>query len=161
MRFLFTTLAAFVLWFASLGAVMAQDDDKDFLTRTIQDALSGAGRTVSIDGFAGALSSTARFDRMTIADSQGVWLTLEDVTLDWTRTALLRGRLEVQSLTAARLDIPRLPISEGAALPDAEAKPFSLPELPVAINIQDFGVDQINLGAPLLCLLYTSPSPRD
>lgn len=150
MRFFFTTLAAFVLWFASLGAVMAQDDDKDFLTRTIQDALSGAGRTVSIDGFAGALSSTARFDRMTIADSQGVWLTLEDVTLDWTRTALLRGRLEVQSLTAARLDIPRLPISEGAALPDAEAKPFSLPELPVAINIQDFGVDQINLGAPLL-----------
>ena len=37
----------------------AQEDDKGFLTRTIQDALSGAGRTVSIDGFAGALSSRA------------------------------------------------------------------------------------------------------
>lgn len=151
MRVLVSFLMAATLWIASLGAVVAQEDDKGFLTRTIQDALSGAGRTVSIDGFQGALSSTASFDRMTIADSEGVWLTLEDVTLDWTRSALLRGRLEVQSLTAARLDLPRLPVAEeGVDLPEAEAQPFSLPELPVSINIADFGVDQINLGAPLL-----------
>lgn len=150
MRVLFSLFATLTLWFVSLGAAMAQEDDKGFLTRTIQDALSGAGRTVSIDGFQGALSSTASFDRMTISDSEGVWLTLEDVTLDWTRSALLRGRLEVQSLTAARLDLPRLPVSEGVELPDAEAQPFSLPELPVSISIADFGVEEINLGAPLL-----------
>ena len=131
----------------------AQEDDKGFLTRTIQDALSGAGRTVSIDGFAGALSSRARFDRMTIADEQGVWLTLEEVELDWNRSALLRGRLEVQALTAKRLNVPRLPVSEEEALPDPEAKPFSfpaIPDLPVAINVADFSVDEINLGAPIL-----------
>lgn len=151
MRGLVAFLVAVTLWIASLGAAVAQEDDKGFLTRAIQDALSGAGRTVSIDGFQGALSSTASFDRMTIADSEGVWLTLEDVTLDWTRSALLRGRLEVQSLTAARLDLPRLPLpEEGVDLPEAEAQPFNLPELPVSINIADFGVDQINLGAPLL-----------
>jgi translocation and assembly module TamB len=131
----------------------AQDDDKGFLTRTIQNALSGAGRTVSIDGFRGALSSQASFDRMTISDSQGVWLTLEDVQLDWNRSALLRGRLEVEALTAQRLDVPRLPVAEAETLPDPEATPFTfpaIPDLPVAIDIANFAVDQINLGAPIL-----------
>ena len=142
--------AALVLLF-SISAAMAQDDDKGFLTNAIQNALSGSGRTVSIDGFKGALSSAASFDRMTIADDDGIWLTLEDVKLDWNRSALLRGRLEVQSLTAKRLDIPRLPVTPPASkIPDAEAKPFSLPELPVSVEIADFSVDEIDLGAPLL-----------
>ncbi|WP_241461340.1 translocation/assembly module TamB domain-containing protein [Sulfitobacter noctilucicola] len=127
----------------------AQEDDKGFLTRTIQNALSGTGRTVSIDGFAGALSSAASFDKMTIADAEGIWLILEDVVLDWNRSALLRGRLEVESLTAQRLSLPRLPVSE-ESLPDAEATPFSLPELPVSVRVETFSIAQIDLGAPIL-----------
>jgi len=145
-RRVFVVLA---LWWLSVSAAFAQDD-KGFLTRTIQDALSGAGRTVSIDGFKGALSSEAAFTRMTIADDEGVWLTLTDVVLDWNRTALLRGRLEVERLTAASLDLPRLPAAQDDALPDAQAEPFSLPDLPVAIRIDSFAIDQITLGAPLL-----------
>lgn len=152
MRRLGHVAAIALIWVLCVGAASAQDDDdKGFLTRTIQNALSGAGRTVSIDGFEGALSAQASFERMTISDDDGVWLTLVDVVLDWNRSALLRGRLEVQSLTAARLDIPRLPQSDAAEeLPDAEATPFSLPELPVSVDIVDFAVDQITLGAPLL-----------
>ena len=134
----------------SFTAAHAQNDDKGFLTNAIQDALSGAGRSVSIEGFSGALSSTASFERMTISDKDGVWLTLDGATLDWNRSALLRGRLEVQSLTAKRLDVPRLPISEGEALPDAEAKPFALPDLPVSIDVANFSVGEINLGAPVM-----------
>lgn len=148
---LFHIVVVALLWMSTLTAATAQENDKGFLTRTLQDALSGAGRSVSIDGFEGALSSQASFDRMTIADDEGVWLTLEEVQLDWNRAALLRGRLEVESLTAARLDLPRLPqAEEGADIPDAEATPFSLPELPVSVDIAAFAVDQINLGAPLL-----------
>lgn len=127
----------------------AQEDDKGFLTRTIQDALSGAGRTVRIDGFAGALSAQASFDRMTIADSQGVWLTLEDVELDWNRSALLRGRLEVDALTARRLSVSRLPVAEAQTMPDREAEP-TIPDLPVAVDVANFAVDEIVLGAPIL-----------
>ncbi len=142
---------ATALWCLSALAVTAQETDKDFLTRTIQDALSGAGRAVSIDGFRGALSSSASFDQMTIADDEGVWVTLSEVTLVWTRSALLRGRLEVDTLSAKRLDLPRLPkTQETETLPDAEAKPFSLPDLPVSVNIADFSVEQIHLGAPIL-----------
>ena len=150
MRIMRPILTAALIWLACLLPAASQEDDKSFLTRTIQDALSGAGRSVSIEGFSGALSSSASFNKMTISDKDGVWLTLEGVVLDWNRSALLRGRLEVEQLKAEKLDIPRLPISEEQALPDAEAKPFALPELPVSIEIADFAVDQINLGAPLL-----------
>ena len=135
------------------SGALAQEDDKDFLTRTIQNALSGAGRIVSIDGFAGALSSRASFDQMTISDDQGVWLTLEEVELDWNRSALLRGRLEVQALTAKRLSVPRLPATQEDSLPDPEAKPFTfpaIPDLPVSIDVANFEVEEIVLGAPIL-----------
>ena len=129
-------------------------DDGGFLTRTIEDALSGAGREVSITGFSGALSSEARFDRMTIADGEGVWLTLENVVLNWRRTALLRGRLEVDRLRAELLNIERLPVTEEEPMevPAAEAEPFSLqlPELPVTINIAEFAVAEIALGEPVI-----------
>ena len=124
MRHFLQILTASFVYLACLTPAFAQDDDKGFLTRTIQDALSGAGRTVSIDGFSGALSSAASFDRMTISDDDGIWLTLEEVVLDWNRSALLRGRLEVEQLTAGRLDVERLPVSNEVDLPDAEAKPL-------------------------------------
>ena len=138
--------------------VAAQDDSEDdgggFLERTIEGALSGAGRDVKIVGFKGALSSEATFDSMTISDDQGVWLTLEDVALNWRRAALLRGRLNVDSLTARSLEITRLPEpgEEPAELPSAEAEPFSfeLPELPVSINITAFEVSEIILGEPVM-----------
>jgi translocation and assembly module TamB len=131
----------------------AQEDDKGFLTTKIQELLSGAGREVDIVGFSGALTSAASFDRMTIADDDGVWLTMEDVVLNWNRSALLRGQLIVDELSAARIDIPRLPTSEDAALPDAEATPFTfpkLPELPVSIDIAALNIAQLSIGAPLV-----------
>ena len=150
MRILTRLFMAFVLTMFAAVPAFAQDEDEGFLTRKLQDLLSGAGRTVDIVGFEGALSSEASFQRMTIADDDGIWLTLEDVVLNWKRSALLRGRLEVETLSAARLDLPRLPKSEESTLPDAEAKPFSLPDLPISVDIESFEISEINLGAPLI-----------
>lgn len=133
--------------------VLAQEEGEGFLTSKIQDLLSGAGREVDIVGFEGALSSEASFQRMTIADDDGVWLTMEDVVLNWSRSALLRGRLEVQELSAQRIDVARLPRAEEDALPDPEAKPFTfpqLPDLPVSIDIKALNVTRLTLGEPLV-----------
>lgn len=137
----------------SLPAMAQEEEDKGFLTTKIQELLSGAGRDVNIVGFTGALSSAASFERLTIADADGIWLSMEDVVLNWSRSALLRGRLEVQELSAARIDMPRLPKAEEDTLPDAEAKPFTfpqLPDLPVSINVEQLNIAQLTLGAPLV-----------
>ena len=75
---------------------LAQDgeDDAGFLERLIEDSLSGDDRDVVLEGFEGLLSGQATFDRMTISDPDGVWLTITNAELDWERLALLRSRLK-------------------------------------------------------------------
>jgi translocation and assembly module TamB len=130
-------------------AVFAQQDDRGYLTALLEDNLSGAGRSVVITGFEGALSSQARIAQLTIADDQGVWISLRDVTLDWNRAALLRGDVVVNALTAAEIVLERMPVSEAAA-PSPEAVPFSLPELPVSVNIGTLAAERIVLGESVL-----------
>lgn len=130
----------------------AQDeavDDKTFLETWLEKNLSGAGRQVIVTGFQGALSSQATMQRMTIADDKGVWLTLEGAVLDWTRSALLTGRLEIDALRAQRIEIARRPVSAGSG-PSATASDFALPELPVAVNIGEITAERVELGAPVL-----------
>ncbi|KAA9008080.1 translocation/assembly module TamB domain-containing protein [Histidinibacterium aquaticum] len=125
----------------------AGEDDVGYLTRLLQDNLSSAGRDVRIRGFEGALSSEATIESITISDEQGVWLEAEDLRLDWNRSALLRRRVDVEALTAGRISVLRAP--EGGPevdLPEAEASLFSLPELPVSVQIGDFSVDRFELG---------------
>ncbi|MCK0169046.1 translocation/assembly module TamB domain-containing protein [Jannaschia sp. S6380] len=138
------------------GSALAQDSEEDrdrgFLTGLIEDNLSAPGLSVRIDGFDGALSSEASLDVLQISDDEGVWLRLEDVVLDWNRSALLRGRLEVEELSAGLIRVERAPLpAEGVeALPDAGASGFTLPDLPVSVDIESLQADRIELGAPLL-----------
>jgi translocation and assembly module TamB len=150
MRFL-RTLALLLLLPTALFA--QEESGATFLERTLESNLSGAGRDVRVTGFRGALSSTATMERLTIADDQGIWLTLEGVTLDWSRTALLRGRLSVQTLSADRIDLARLPTGEaGADAPSPEASGFRLPELPISVNIGRIASPNITIGEPVFGL---------
>ena len=147
---LFCVLLSLLIAFPAMAQ---EEDDKGFLTRKIQELLSGAGREVNLTGFKGALSSTASFESLTVADDDGIWLTMEDVVLDWNRLALLRGRLVVKELSAARIDIARLPEGEEDTLPDAEAKPFTfpqLPDLPVSVNVDALNIERVTLGTPVV-----------
>ena len=128
----------------------AQDDDGEgYLTRLIQDNLSGDDRIVDVQGFEGALSSRATVDKITVADSEGVWLELDNVVLDWNRSALLRGRIDVQELTAELIRLERAPVP-AANIPAPEAQPFSLPELPVGITLDTLDIARIELGDSFL-----------
>ena len=147
MRFWFA-LALGLMPFAALADSAA---DKDFLTTWLQDSLSGAGRVVTIEGFAGALSTQASLTQLTIADTQGVWLTLKDVTLDWSRSALLSGEINITSLSAGEIDLDRLPQGQpNASVSAVAAAPWSLPELPVSIQIKSIVAQRLVLGPSVL-----------
>lgn len=135
------------------GTDQAATDEEQgtLLERLIQDNLSGAGRTVRVEGFRGALSGQATLDRLTIADDEGIWLTLTDATLDWNRSALFRGRLEVNEISAASIQLPRLPAASQTMEPPApEASGFRLPELPVSVNIGSLRAENVEIGAPVI-----------
>lgn len=138
-------------WPFALSAQDAGEDDRGYIAGLLENLLGGDGRTVRIIGFAGALSSTATIDRITIADPEGIWLTIDDVALTWNRSALLRGAIDIEELRAARIDLPRLPAAEeGMDVPDAEAQPFELPELPASIKLGQLAIDVVSFGAPVL-----------
>lgn len=127
----------------------AANDDEGYLTSLIEDNLSGVSREIDIRGFAGALSSEATIEQMTIADAEGVWLTIEDIVLSWSRSALLRGAIDVQELSAARIVVARPPLAEDTG-PSPEAEPFSLPDLPVSVSLDQLNIESIELGAVFL-----------
>ncbi|MEM7471759.1 MAG: translocation/assembly module TamB domain-containing protein [Pseudomonadota bacterium] len=130
-------------------AALAQED-KGYLTELLESSLGGEGRVVSIDGFQGALSSRATVDRITMSDAQGVWLEMTDLVLGWNRGALLRGRVEIEELSAETIALSRLPSAPEDTLPPAEAQGFSLPDLPVAISVGKLASPRITIGAPVL-----------
>lgn len=145
-------LTVFTLGLAAPALAQDQaEEDKSFIENWLQDNLSGAGRDVTVTGFRGALSSNATLQSLTIADENGVWLTLRDASLVWSRSALLAGRLEVDELTAAELILERLPAGgETVSTDDAEATQFALPELPVSVNVELVEIETVELGDSVL-----------
>ena len=144
-------LAAFLvlLWWPLASFAQDSDEDPGYLAGLLQDALSGAGRDVRIRGFQGALSSEASIDLIAISDADGEWFRAENVVLDWNRSALLRGIVDVTAFRAEQVVVARAP-DAGPDVPSAEATPFTIPDLPVSIKIEEILVQSVQLGAPLL-----------
>lgn len=133
-----------------LAEDLASQDDRGFIVGLLEDALGGEGRIVRVDGFQGALSSTATIQKMTIADNEGIWVTLEDIRLKWNRSALLRSQIDVEQLSASTLTLARSPNAADPAMPSAKATGFALPNLPVSVVIDLLKIDRILLGKPIL-----------
>ena len=94
-----------VLATLGVGAALAQDADADKgrFVRWIESLISTPDRQISLNGFSGAFSSNPQAASIVIADERGPWLRLENVDLVWTRSALFRRRLDIQSLSAANV----------------------------------------------------------
>lgn len=138
----------------ALRPAAAQDSAAEsggILVDFLEDTLSGDSRYISVSGLEGAFSSQARIERITVADESGIWLTIEDAELDWNRLELLRGRFSVNQLSAGRIAIerPPEPLPRDPELPAPEATPFALPELPVAIELDQIEARRIELGEAL------------
>lgn len=146
----FFAFCLFVL-FAPIAALAQQEEsDRGYIQGLLEDALSTSGGKVSLEGFAGGLSSRATVDRVTIADVEGIWLSANEVALVWNRSALLRGRIEIDEISAARIDLARRPVSPDTVLPSPEASgAFSLPELPVSVNIANLDIGAVNIAAAI------------
>jgi translocation and assembly module TamB len=148
--FLFTLLLLPLLGLFTLAQAQTTEDDRGYIQGLLEDNLSSVGRDVRIVGFAGALSARASIDELTIADGEGIWLRLTDLVLDWNRAALLRGRIDVTELTVGQIEVIRPPVPD-PELPDAEASSgFSLPELPVSVQIGRIAAERVVLGEALI-----------
>lgn len=130
----------------------AQEDDsaeKGAFVRFVEDKISTPDRKIELGAIDGALSSDVRLASITVSDREGAWLRIEGVHLVWSRLALLRGNLDVDSLEAEKIEVVRKPLPAETVDP-AASEGFALPELPVAVKIGRLAAPNVVLGAPVL-----------
>lgn len=132
--------------FALLAAVLLLNLDPG---RRLVERLAGqltAGQ-VRIAGLGGRFPDALRLRHAEVSDAQGVWLTLDDVALNWSPLALLHREARVDLLQASRVGVARLPVPSAAAKPaPADSKPFSLP---VRVSVAALRIARAEIGAPV------------
>lgn len=123
----------------------SEAEDRSYFVGLLEDQLSTPDRQIRISGIQGVLSSNATIGSITVSDREGVWLSITNARIVWTRSALLLGRLSIQTLAADSIEVTRRPLPpEG--LPPPESTAFALPELPVSITLGELSVPRVSFG---------------
>lgn len=135
-------LVALVLLLAvSAGIWLATPSGRDFVLDQARTNVDG----LVIEGADGSLFDL-RLARVTLADADGVWLTVTGAHLAWNPWALLSRTASIDTLSAATIDVVRQPLPQ----PDDPTDKQGLPRLPVAVTLSRLALDRVTLGADLL-----------
>jgi len=134
------------------AALVAQDmnneEQRNWLTTFVEGQLSTPERQIRLSNIEGILGSDVSIRQITISDAEGVWLRVNNASLNWNQAALFLGRLEVNSLRADSIDYVRnaIPVEGAVDLPSPEAGTLEIPEFPVAIQIGELSVPSVTFG---------------
>lgn len=136
-------LAASVLAAAlAASAAFAQSaEEKSRFVHFLERMISVPGRQVTLSGLQGALSSSPTVAKITVSDAAGPYLEIHNAEAVWTRRALFRRVLDIDTLTAERVTILRRPPS-GESADTGEGS-----GLPVEIRVDAFRVPAITIAA--------------
>lgn len=116
------------------------------LASILSSAASTPERRVELGGITGFFPTDLRLERIEIADRNGPWLTVADAHLRWSFASLLSGRLRIENLSAARIDVLRAPEPDKSDAAPADGRPL---RLPVGIDLQALSVDDLRIAAAL------------
>jgi translocation and assembly module TamB len=136
LRYLLIAIVAVVVL---AGLALATPFGRGIVVSQIQRGAAGAGLVVSIEGASGWPPFTLGAARITIADADGIFAEIDNLSVDIKTTALFVGQIAFNSLAAERIAVARQPHlagggSAGAALPFA-ADAVSVPHLELGAEI--------------------------
>ena len=99
---------------------------------------------VQLSGLAGAFPTHLTLEELKLKDDAGVWLTAKKIELDWTPWSYLEGRLQIDRLQVASVDMERLPQSSSTSASTSHGEP-SIPRIDVA----QASLNLVHLGAAM------------
>ena len=113
-----------------------------------QRALAGlaSDETVRVSGLSGFFPTDLQVAQIELLDEQGAWLRIENARVRWSFASLFEGRVRVEMLSAALVDVVRAPLPQKARPADGGGGSFTLP---VGVDVQALSVDALHLAAPL------------
>jgi translocation and assembly module TamB len=126
------------------------ENGRVWAAQLLAGALSRATDTVvEVGNLDGLIPFRVRLDRLTARDPIGSWLQVEQLSLRWSPTALLKGRLHVHEFTVGLLRLDRLPETGKLAAPTRREAPSWSRELS-RVRIEHLAVTRLVLGEALL-----------
>ncbi len=111
---------------------------RDFIERMVPKVTGG---DVRLQGLGGRFPAALRAARIEVRDTEGAWLVIENLTLDWAPSRLLVGEALIDLVAATRIELARLPVSS------SEPSESSDVSLPVRILLQSLDVARLDIAA--------------
>jgi translocation and assembly module TamB len=113
---------------------------KDWIAATATGVLSTPTSSIKVGAIEGLVPFDMRVSQIAMGDSGGTWLTIDRAALRWSPSALLRGRLLIDDLSADTIAVLRPP-APAQSKPDSSG--FSLPRLPVTVELRNLAVRRL------------------
>ncbi len=148
-RILLGLCIVIIVLVAAVFGLLGTRPGLDLVASVVNSVASNDDQTIEITGIDGVLSGRPSVQKVTIADREGVWLTVADVQAELALLPLLTVNIQAAGLSADMIDLARLPQGN----PEAEPAPsdgggFSLPA--IRADIQNIFVREIRLGEPVI-----------
>ena len=125
----------------------------DWAHRQIAGWLAAATRGGNAEVKIGAIDGTLPFDitlrDLRIADGQGDWFQGDRIHLAWSPLALLSRQAKIDVIEADQLALLRSPAPGAPSPKPASNEPFSLPHLPVTIDLEKLVIAHLSLPKAL------------
>jgi translocation and assembly module TamB len=136
---LFALFVGLLLLFAGLLVLLDSAPGHRFIIDQIGKLQTASGLSIRIGRIDGSIFGKSQLRNVMIADSRGTFLTSPNIKLDWTPGAWLNNKLYVDSLTAERVSLIRLPklkpsTKKGPILPGFD------------IHIGELRIDRLDIG---------------
>jgi translocation and assembly module TamB len=136
---LFALFVALLFLLACLLVLLDSAPGHRFIVDQIAKIETVSGLRIRIGRIDGSIFGKSQLRNVSVADGNGVFLTSPDIKLDWTPGAWLENKLHIDSVTAQRVTLIRLPklkpsTSKGPILPGFD------------IHIGELRIDRLDVG---------------
>src|SRR3954452_19495936 len=137
---LFALFVALLFLFAGLHVLLDSAPGHRWIVDRIAGLETASGLRIQIGRIDGSIFGKSQLRNVRIADNRGVFLTSPGIKLDWTPGAWLSNKLYVDSVTAERVALIRLPrlrpsTKKGPILPGFD------------IHVGELKIDRLDIGA--------------
>lgn len=149
LKYLGIALLGLVALVVVLFGAIQTPPGKALLARLVSSLASSPGLSVSIEGISGFIPSDMGVARVTLADKDGTFASIDGARLAWHPLALINRTVDIATLEASRIEVLRRPALPEAA-PEAAtgSSASSVPLLPV--RIARLALGDIVLAEPVL-----------
>lgn len=136
---LFALFIALLFLLAALLVLLDSAPGHRFIVDQIGKFETASGLRVRIGRIDGSIFGKSQLHNVTVADPHGVFLTSPDIKLDWAPGAWLYNKLDINSVTAQKVTLIRLPklrpsTKKGPILPGFD------------IHVGELKVDRLDIG---------------